>query len=143
MRPRSLSRRLALQYLHMVDYCGAENVEPLGEFLAAHTDEEEVTSFANEVVSLVCDSREKIDAAITAAAENWRIERLGAIERNAIRIGYAELLADKTPPKVVLDEAVRLAKTFGSKDSPGFVNGILDRLLKEFTEAPKDTENQA
>lgn len=73
----------------------------------------------------------EIDRRITEAAENWRIERMAGVDRNIIRMGAFELLQQpETGARVILDEAVELAKRFGSEDSPKFVNGVLDQLLK-------------
>jgi N utilization substance protein B len=72
-----------------------------------------------------------IDSEIAAYAANWRVERLGAIDRNVLRIGIAELrLMDDVPPKVAITEAVRLAARYGGAESPRFVNGVLDAVYK-------------
>ncbi len=138
MRPRSLARRLALQYLFMTDL--VDGAEPLAEFLAEHAGErEEVRVFATELVAAVAAGREEIDAAITAAVTNWDLKRVAAVERNILRLGCGELRAGTAPPKVVIDEAITLAKAFGGKESGAFVNGILDRMLGEWQE-PQEGE---
>ncbi len=71
-----------------------------------------------------------LDRAITGAADNWRLDRIGAIERNILRLGIHELRAGMTPPKVVIDEAVRLAHWFGGPRTPAFINGVLDRVAR-------------
>lgn len=73
----------------------------------------------------------EIDAAIERAASNWRLERLSAIDRNLLRLAIAELLEGSTPPRVVIDESVRLARWFGGPRSPAFVNGVLDRVARD------------
>src|SRR5262249_5646742 len=71
------------------------------------------------------------DQRLTDAAENWRLPRMAAIDRNVLRLGAEELLyTPDTPPNVALDEAIELARRYGSADSPRFVNGVLDRLLQ-------------
>lgn len=72
-----------------------------------------------------------LDRATSAAAENWRIERLGAVERNILRLGVAELEEGITPPRVVIDESVQLAHWFGGSRSPAFINGVLDRVARQ------------
>ena len=72
-----------------------------------------------------------LDAMIEESAKNWRLERLAAVDKNLLRLGAYELLREKTPPAVVIDEAVELAKRFGEKDSPAFVNGVLDAIMKK------------
>ncbi|OGU03480.1 MAG: transcription antitermination factor NusB [Gemmatimonadetes bacterium GWC2_71_10] len=74
---------------------------------------------------------DELDAHIRRAAEHWRLERLAPIDRHILRLGVLELAGGATPPKVVLDESVRLARWFGGAKSPGFVNGVLDRVARE------------
>jgi N utilization substance protein B len=71
----------------------------------------------------------EIDERLAQAAENWRLPRMAAVDRNVLRLGAYELLfTPETPPVVALNEAIELARRFGSADSPGFINGVLDRL---------------
>ena len=77
------------------------------------------------------ESRPEIDARIEAAAENWDISRMAATDRNTLRLGVFELYFTDTPHQVVIDEAVELARKFGSAQSAQFVNGLLDRLIPE------------
>jgi N utilization substance protein B len=72
----------------------------------------------------------ELDRQASAAADNWRLERLGAVERNILRIGTYELVTGSAPPKVVINEAVQLAHWFGGRKSPAFVNGVLDRVAR-------------
>lgn len=71
-----------------------------------------------------------IDRVASAAADNWRFDRIAAVERNVIRLGVHELRAADVPPKVAIDEAVQLAHWFGGGRAPGFVNGVLDRVAR-------------
>ena len=71
------------------------------------------------------------DRRVAAAAEHWRFERTGLIERNILRLALAELAEGRTPTRVVIDEAVRLAHWFAGDKAPAFVNGLLDRLARE------------
>ena len=73
----------------------------------------------------------RLDGILQAAAENWRLERLAVVDRNVLRLALAELGQGKTPVRVVIDEAIRLARWFGAARSPAFVNGILDRAARE------------
>lgn len=150
MRPRSIGRRLALQYLFMADLnrfadvespsdffrtqrdAARDNTAPVGEggFVFDEDDpyQDEAEAFAAKLIREVEAKREAIDAAIETAAKNWSIARMGVVERNVIRIAAAELGLGESPRGVVLDEAVELAKRFGDKDSGAFVNGVADRL---------------
>jgi N utilization substance protein B len=71
------------------------------------------------------------DERLSRAAEHWRLERVGVVERNILRLALAELDEGATPPRVVLDEAVKLAHWFGGAKSPAFVNGVLDAVARE------------
>lgn len=72
----------------------------------------------------------RLDAEIAQSAEHWRIERIGMVERNILRLGTLELLGGETPPAVAIDEAVRLAKWFAGPKAPAFVNGVLDAMAR-------------
>jgi N utilization substance protein B len=95
---------------------------------------EEAFLFAQELVQGTLDNREKIDDMISAQADNWRLERMPAVDRNVLRLAIYEMLHETDTPKlVVVDEAIELAKKFGSEQSGRFVNGLLDGLLKQHT----------
>lgn len=95
---------------------------------------EEAFQFAQELVQGTLDNRDKIDDMITAQADNWRLERMPAVDRNVLRLAIYEMLHETDTPKlVVVDEAIELAKKFGSEQSGRFVNGLLDGLLKQHT----------
>ena len=76
----------------------------------------------------VLADRERLDERAADAADNWRLDRIAAVERNILRIGIYELLTGEVPPKVAIDEAVQLAHWFGGAKAPAFVNGVLDRV---------------
>ncbi len=95
---------------------------------------EEAFLFAQELVKGTLDNQQKIDDMITAQADNWRLERMPAVDRNVLRLAIYEMLFETDTPKlVVVDEAIELAKKFGSEQSSRFVNGLLDGLLKQHT----------
>jgi N utilization substance protein B len=85
---------------------------------------------ATHLLRIVEEQSAALDAALTAVTVNWRLERLGAIERSLLRLGAAELIAGDTPPRVVLQEMIRLAERFGGLQSARFVNGVLDALAR-------------
>lgn len=78
----------------------------------------------------VADAHDRLDATIRESAERWRMERLGVIERNILRLGIFELERETAPPAVVIDEAVRLAQRFAGAKAPPFVNGVLDAVAR-------------
>ena len=95
-------------------------------------------SFANKLFEGAAKDVTALDAAIVKHADNWRFERLAAIDRAILRLAVHEMNATDTPPKVVLNEAVELAKKFSSEEAASFVNGILDAAMKSFAEKPAD-----
>jgi transcription antitermination factor NusB len=95
---------------------------------------EEAFQYAQRLVRGTVDHREEIDAMIRGQADNWRLERMPAVDRNILRLAIYEMLYERETPKlVVVDEAIELAKKFGSEQSGRFVNGLLDGLLKQHT----------
>ena len=98
----------------------------------------EARPFAERLVEGVFQSLAEIDARIVTASENWRMERMSVVDRNILRIALYEMLhcAD-IPPKVSINEAVDLGKTYGSEESGGFINGILDHLYTQLGEEKK------
>lgn len=88
-------------------------------------------ALAESLIRAVAERGAALDESLRRVTSNWRLERLGAIERSLLRLGAAELARGDTPPKVVLQEAVRLAERFGGMESARFVNGVLDALARE------------
>ncbi len=87
-------------------------------------------AFASKIVATVADRAAELDRALADVTANWRLERLGAIERSVLRLAAAELARNETPVKVVLQEAVRLAERYGTARSARFVNGVLDAYAR-------------
>jgi len=102
----------------------------------------EAAAFSAELVNGVVLHAVRVDDLITAASRNWRLERMGRVDRNILRLGVAEMLHfPNTPVGVVINEAVELAKRYGTGDSSAFVNGVLDRVATALgRQAPADTE---
>lgn len=119
---RRAARRTALFLLYQWDVTG----QPLASLY-----EGEVDAFARETAERVVASAEDLDRRITAAAEGWTAERLGAVERNVLRIALSELERGAVPAEVAIGEAVRLAKRYASDDAGRLVNGILGRIRRE------------
>jgi N utilization substance protein B len=134
MTRRSRAREVALQLLFQVD----QNAKPVPRTAVEQfarerlLRNEDAVTFCLAVYDGVLAHRPEIDGRITATAENWRLTRMMPVDRNLLRMGVYELIhaAEPTPPAVVIDEAVELARRFGSIDSPAFVNGILDKINK-------------
>ena len=122
MTSRKAARRAALFILYQWDVTG----EPL-----ASLHEGEIDAFTRNLVDGVAKDAPDLDRRVTEAAVGWPAERLGALERNILRIGLYELDRGEVPAPVAIDEAVRLAKRYASEDAARLVNGILGRLDKE------------
>lgn len=142
MGQRRKSREIALQMLYQLEMTGEaphEVIELYYGLVLAEDDKapgipDSAKPFAENLVKGVYVHRDDIDKMIVAASENWRLERMSIIDRNILRIAVFEMLyCLEIPPKVSINEAIDLGKTFGSPDSGGFINGILDHLLPEVT----------
>jgi N utilization substance protein B len=123
---RRRARILALQTLYEVDTVGHVPEETLGRLLAQTTASEEVEAFARELVKGVLENRKRIDEVIAQAAPAYPVSQLAAIDRNILRLAIHEILINnETPVRAAINEAVELAKRFGSDNSARFVNGVL------------------
>ncbi|MFC1967776.1 transcription antitermination factor NusB [Chloroflexota bacterium] len=123
---RRKARRVALQTLHEVDSVGHDPEITLDRLLEEMTLDEEGASFARELVKGVFQNQKRIDETIRRFAPTWPLEQMPYIDRNILRLAIFEIvLNNKVPVKAAINEAVELAKTFGSDSSPKFVNGVL------------------
>jgi N utilization substance protein B len=118
--------------LFQIDVAGGAPVEIYPEFWREHEVEDEVRSFAEQLVAGVVRERERLDALIGGAAANWRVERMSVVDRNILRMATFELshLPD-TPAAVILDEAIEVGKRFGTEQSGSFINGVLDAVRRD------------
>ena len=129
MTRRSRAREVALQLLFQRDHNPAVDRVALERFARDRLREPALVSFCLALYDGVVANAGPIDEKLTQTAENWRLPRMAGVDRNVLRLGASELLFNPdTPTSVVINEAVELARRFGSADSPAFVNGILDRL---------------
>ena len=130
MAKRSRSREIALQVLYQDDLNELQTAEDTERFLQTRCGSDELTRFAASLVSGVRRNRGELDELLDTTAENWSLGRMAATDRNVLRLGAFEILYTDTPGRVAINEAIELAKRYGSKDSSQFVNGILDKLLQ-------------
>ena len=131
MSRRSRARAIALQVLFQEDLTAAFNPAVGDGLVQRRLRAEDQREFARSLVAGVRQHRGAVDALIAQAAENWSLTRMAATDRNVLRLGAYELLYTDTPDRVAIDQAVELAKRFGTAQSGPFVNGILDRLMHE------------
>lgn len=129
MSRRSKAREVALQMLYQVDLNPDVDAQMVAQMLRERLKEDDQREFAWVLFSGVMEYRTMLDEKIQAVAENWKLFRMAATDRNCLRLGAFELLQTATPHRVVIDEALELAKLFGSDQSAAFVNGILDKLV--------------
>lgn len=129
MSSRSKARHLALQMLYQRDLNEDAALTDIREAIEERLDQIEHADFAYELCIHVLEHKKELDEKIVAVAKNWALDRMAPTDRNALRIGAYELLHTDTPPRVVIDEAIEMAKLFGSENSSQFVNGILDKLI--------------
>ena len=130
-RIETRARARALQALYAWDMRGGTQLERVATQVwddLAITPEER--RFAGPIVRHVAHRQRDLDAELTEVTTNWRLERIGAVERCVLRMAAAELSIGETPPRVVIQEAVTLAERFGSAQSARFVNGVLDALAR-------------
>lgn len=128
---RHKAREVVLKMLYQKDLNSDVTADTIREMIQDDLRDEELSRFAWSLFAGVMESRAVLDQRIQAAASNWTLNRMAPTDRNAIRLGAFELLYTDTPPRVVIDEALELAKRFGGAQSSSFVNGVLDRLIPE------------
>lgn len=135
---RSRAREAALKVLYQLDITGDDAEDGLKIFLRHHKVPVSSQPFVGSLVKGTWQHRQEIDGLIRRHATNWSLERMAIVDRNILRMGTFELLfSNETPPKAVINEAVELAKRFGTADSGKFVNGVLDSIHKtERQDAP-------
>ena len=126
---RSRCREWALQFLYQAEFFAGRRPEDLDRFWSHFQPGETTPPYLQELVAGVAAHLEELDALIVRYSEHWRLERMTVVDRNLLRLAIYELLYQpRIPSKVVINEAVELAKRYGSEASGAFVNGILDQV---------------
>jgi N utilization substance protein B len=148
MANRHLSRSIVLQTLFEWDFTGSKNLEVkkiaernLGEFAPGLEDD----AFVFTLLDQVLKKRKTVDEIIEKAAPDWPLDKISFIDKNILRIGLTELLfgdRGQVPPKVAINEAIELAKTYGGENSGKFVNGVLGAVYKEIGEPGKEEKSK-
>ncbi len=143
---RRKAREYALQFLYGISFIQKSgNIDPKeirDELYIFWTEAEvkdlDIREFAEEIITGTLANLETIDSTIQSAAENWKLDRMSSVDRNILRFAAYELLFDRTiPPAVTINEAIEIAKAFSTLESSSFINGILDKILKNLTN-PKE-----
>ncbi len=129
---RRLARETALQVLYQIDMTGETNnfQKIIDNWAAEFAVSEKTIEFTRLLVTGTLKNKKEIDAKIALLAHEWALERMNAVDRNLMRLAINEMLYDQgTPQRVILNEAIEIAKKFGGDDSARFINGILDKLM--------------
>lgn len=140
MRQRTQAREVALQYLYQMDITCSHTEKTLNDFFVHFVDskKQDIIPFAREIVEGVCEHLVQIDALIDEASKNWRVSRMSTTDRNILRMAVFEIAyREDVPYKVAINEAIELAKKFGSPKFPSFANGVLDRVWSQVSSQDK------
>ena len=125
------ARELAMQSMFLWDSNGTRDAELARQLIEDGTEDLSMRETANVMAAGAWEQREAIDQRVERVAPQWPPRRQPGVDRNLIRLAVWELTNSDTPPKVVIDEAIEMAKKFSTEQSPAFVNGVLDAVLKE------------
>jgi transcription antitermination protein NusB len=137
MGRRRKAREVALQFLYQLDQHSEDDPTPhADEFWSRHPVDPDTRLFADTLVRGAKQNQMKADELIRQYVEHWDLERMAVVDRNLLRLAIYELMwAEDVPAKVVINEAIEIAKKFGTRESSRFVNGVLDRIHKELRQA--------
>lgn len=137
MGRRRLGRETAFKALYRIDLTGRGIEDAVAGLATEGTRDAEASRFARELLETVGANRTRVDAALEGASVNWTLERMAVVDRSILRLGAAEILYwPWIPVEVSIDEYVEIARKFGSEESGGFVNAVLDRISTEARESP-------
>lgn len=128
---RRRGRRLALQALCCLDVQGEDARPSVGQFIAESKEEPGTLDLARELLELALRDRPACDEVLARHARHWDLTRLALVDRNILRLATAEMRADRAPGRVVITEAIALAREFSTAESPRFINGVLDAVARE------------
>jgi N utilization substance protein B len=142
MGTRRKSRELALQVLFQGDMAKQSDLLDFDEFCVHFQVNKKAIPYAKKLLAGIQEKGERIDQLISKHAENWRIERMSAIDRNILRLAVFEMFSqDDVPVSVAINEAVEIAKRYSTDESGSFINGILDALAKGEDSDPEKPVN--
>jgi N utilization substance protein B len=132
MGARREARECALQMMYQWDLRRDDPRTMAATYWEVHAHDADVCEFAERLVLATVEHLESIDSLIERHARRWRLERMETVDRNVLRVAVQELLHEQeTPPAVVIDEAIEIARRYSTPDSPQFINGLLDSIRKE------------
>ncbi len=136
MDRRTRARELAMQALYQLDVQGSDYLDGLGAFLRENSEEDVILGMADEWSRKTWENLEVCDGLIKDAAVKWDLGRLSQVDRNILRLSAYQLkFCPDIPGKVVINEAIELAKKYSAEQSPRFVNGVLDAIFRKLTKS--------
>lgn len=142
MSTRRRAREIVLQMLYEADINDTRDADSMRRFIRSRMQgRRALTDFAWKLLEGTLENREAIDKRLGELATNWSLSRMPVVDRNVLRLGAFEIMFGDTPDRVAVNEAILLAKRYGDTNSPRFINGILDRLMR--LEGPADPQRPA
>lgn len=134
--PKTIAREFAIQFLYQSesDKIFHFSESHFGDFSRHFQIPGHMVPMVKELCRTTLDKISSIDELIVSCSANWKLDRMASIDRNVLRLAACELLLKSAPPKVIMNEAIELAKKYGTNDSGKFVNGVLDRMVRTFKE---------
>jgi len=132
MGKRRKARESALQILFQLEFDNSQPGETIKQYWISQKSSAETKEYTKQLINGITDHREEIDRTIQSGSENWRVSRMPIVDRNVLRMAIFELFYEKSlAPAIVINEAIEIAKKFGTDKSSPFINGVLDGLLKK------------
>ena len=147
MATRRRAREIAVQILYELDLGSTRDEQSQTDFIRRRLGHHKALSeFCIGLVNGVGSQRDEIDTMLTESSSNWSLERMSPVDRNILRLGCFEISSGLTPDRVVINEAIEIAKRYSDSKSPAFINGILDRIGQQrksesATDSPEPAEN--
>ena len=129
---RRKAREIAVQSLFQSEFAPQLSLKEMISATELIDYDSESIKFAEDLLAGIKDKRPQIDSRIQAASQHWKLERMASVDRNILRLAVYELefATDKIQPAIIINEAIEIAKVFGTQDSASFINGILDQIRK-------------
>ena len=130
---RRKARELALRILYQGETNRDDPESALNTYCEIFPYQQDIIDYARRLLSGIKQHQDMIDTKMTASCEHWRLDRITYVDRNILRVGIYEMLfVPDVPPKVSIDEAIELGKKYGNEDSRAFINGVLDKVMREY-----------
>lgn len=143
MGKRRMGREFAVQVLYGIDVSGEEPEGAIARHRASFDVDSEAAGFAQSLIHGVVEHREALDTRIARASRNWRLDRMSTVDRNILRVALYEMIySSEVPPVVAINEAIEIAKAYGTEASPPFINGILDQAAATITTGAAKSDSE-